>query len=186
MIAKLKAIYEKYREQIHYMIFGGLTTAVNMIAYYFLMFIPWFSDNDSSESVFKGILDKGVGYLVANAIAFVVAVIFSYWANRNFVFKHKVSGFGAILGQFFVFFGTRVLSFVIEEILLFTAVEKIGIGEYVAKWPVAVIVVVINYAFGKLVVFRKPAAVEGEAGGDSGADEPDGKPADGFDGEARP
>ena len=183
MIARIKAIYLKYQEQINYMIFGGLTTAVNMITYYFLMLIPWFSEYDSSKSVFKGILDKGVGYLVANAIAFVVAVIFSYWANRNFVFRHKVHGFGAVLAQFFLFFWTRVLSFIVEEILLFTAVEKLAISEYVAKWPVAVLVVVINYAFGKLVVFRKPAVADGESlcGQEAGPSR-----ADGPDGEARP
>ena len=173
MIARIKAIYLKFKEQIHYMIFGGLTTAVNMISYYFLMLIPWFSDNDSSKSIFKGILDKGVGYLVANAIAFVVAVVFSYWANRNFVFRNKVSGLEAIMRQFLMFFGTRVLSFIIEEILLFYAVEELGIGEYVAKWPVAVLVVVINYAFGKLVVFRKPKCLEDEDDPELPEDAPD-------------
>lgn len=155
MIDFVKKIYGKYKEQIHYMIFGGLTTVVNMIAYYFLMLIPWFSENGSVIRAFSK--EYTIGYLVANAVAFVVAVIFSYWANRNFVFKHKVHGLSAVLGQFFVFFGTRFLSFLVEEVLLFAAVEKIGISEYAAKWPVAVFVVVINYAFGKLLVFRKPA-----------------------------
>ena len=158
MIRKIVALYKRFREQIHYMIFGGLTTAVNMIAYYFLMFIPWFNASDNSVSAFGR--EYRIGYLVANAIAFVVAVIFSYWANRNFVFRHKVHGFGAVAAQFLVFLGTRVLSFFVEEILLFTAVEKLAISEYVAKWPVAIFVVLINYTFGKLVVFRKPKCAE--------------------------
>jgi putative flippase GtrA len=149
---KIKELYKKYRELINYAIFGGATTVVNMVAYYFLMLIPFFSTD-------IGITIRGekykIGYLIANAIAFVVAVIFSYIMNRQFVFGNKVTSAKAVIRQFFSFFITRLLSFVIEEILLFSLVEHIGVSEYIAKWPVAVFVVVINYAFGKLLVFRK-------------------------------
>ena len=152
MIQKIKSLYTKYRELINYAFFGGATTVVNMIAYYLLMLIPFFSAG-MTLTVFGR--EQDVGYLIANAIAFVVAVTFSYFVNRQFVFANKVTGAKAIVAQFFTFFVTRLVSFGIEEVLLYTLVEHIGVSEYIAKWPVAVLVVIINYAFGKLIVFKK-------------------------------
>lgn len=152
MFEKLKGLYFRYRELINYGIFGVATTVVNMAIYYLLMLIPFFSSHMAFWLFGK---DYEVGYLIANAIAFVGAVIFSYFANRHFVFENKVSGAAAIFRQFLTFFGTRVFSFVIEEVLLFVLVELMTVSEFIAKWPVAVLVVVLNYVFGKLLVFRK-------------------------------
>lgn len=152
MIRVVRALYGRFREQIHYMIFGALTTAVNMAVYYILMLIPWFRSGGYTVMLFSE--EKSVGYLIANAAAFVVSVVFSYFANRNFVFGNKVSGCFAVIRQFFVFFATRFASFVVEEVLLFIAVGRLGISEYVAKWPIAVSAVLINYTLGRFVVFR--------------------------------
>ena len=154
--AFISRLYNRHKEKFNYAIFGLMTTIVNLTTYHFLMFIPWFSSRDTTVYAFGE--EYAVGYLIANAVAFIVSVIFSYWANRNFVFRQKLRGAGAILGQFFVFLGTRLISFAVEEILLFVAVEHIGISEYASKWIVSVLVVVINYAFGKLVVFRPKEA----------------------------
>ena len=60
--------------------------------------------------------------------------------------------FGLVIS---IIIALALLSFIIEEVLLFVLVEKLLVSEYIAKWPVAVLVVIINYAFGKLLVFRK-------------------------------
>ena len=153
MIGKLKALFARYREQISYLIFGVATTAVNWIVYYLLMLVPFFASGENTFAAFGQ--TYRLGYLIANALAFVAAVVFSYWANRNFVFGNKVHGAGAVLKQFLLFAGTRLLSFGIEEALMFVSVEFVGMGEKLAKIPVAVIVVILNYVFGKLLVFRK-------------------------------
>ena len=80
MITKIKNLYFRYKELINYVIFGGATTVVNMVLYYILMLIPFFSTDISLE--FFGNAYK-IGYLIANAIAFVGAVIFSYVMNRG-------------------------------------------------------------------------------------------------------
>lgn len=152
MIEKIKELYKKYRELVNYAFFGGATTVVNMVAYYLLMLIPFFSYG-IKLTVFGR--EQDVGYLIANAIAFVIAVSFSYVVNREFVFANKVVGAKAVAAQFFTFFVTRLVSFGLEEVLLYTLVEHVGVSEYIAKWPVAVLVVIINYAFGKLIVFKK-------------------------------
>ena len=153
MLKKVKTLYFKYKELINYAFFGGATTVVNMAIYYLLMLIPFFSESVLAFRLMGR--EYGFGYLIANAIAFVGAVIFSYIMNRHFVFGNKVTTPRAVLRQFFDFFTTRLVSFAVEEILLFALVEYFTVSEYIAKWPVAVFVVVINYAFGKLFVFRR-------------------------------
>ena len=66
---KLKNLYGKFEEVIRYLIFGGLTTAVN-IAVFFLC--------DTT---------LGMNYLVANAISIVVSIIFAFLTNKKYVFK---------------------------------------------------------------------------------------------------
>ena len=69
----LKKIWEKYvnRETITYLVAGVLTTVINFIAYY------WFCNILHIEN------------LVANAIAWVVAVAFAYIINARWVFLEK-------------------------------------------------------------------------------------------------
>ena len=148
---KAKRAYVRYRQQINYMIFGFLTTVVNMATYYFLMILPRFS---SDETVTVMGREYAAGYLVANLIAYVVAMIFSYAANRNFVFGNKVSGKGAVIRQFFLFLATRLAALCVEEALLFVAVEHLDVSKFFAKWPVAMLMVLINYPLGKLIVFK--------------------------------
>ena len=148
---KAKKTYNKFKEQINYMLFGGLTTVVNMAAYYLLLTIPWFRSDD------KVILfseEYTLGYITANTIAYIIAMTFSYIVNRNYVFRHKVYGKGAIARQFLLFLVTRIIALAAETSLLYYAVEHIGISKYVAKWPVAIFMVLINYPFGKFLVFR--------------------------------
>lgn len=172
MTDKLKHLYSAYREQINYLIFGVLTTAVNWITYYLLMLVPFFASGDTSVAILNK--QYRVGYLLANAVAFAVAVVFSYWANRRFVFEEKARTTAAVLRQFFLFAGTRLFSFAVEEALMFVFVELVGLGEIVPKIPVAVIVVVLNYIFGKFLVFRKRSRPAGSHAGEK-ADAPEDK-----------
>lgn len=71
---KIKALFKKLvnRETVTYVIFGVLTTLVNLV-------------------VFKGadVLFRGEHYLVSNSIAWIVAVAFAYVTNKLFVFESK-------------------------------------------------------------------------------------------------
>lgn len=146
MIEKLKSVYARHREQINYLIFGVLTTLVNYVAYYPLV---WFVDDGTV--VFGGVR----WYLVANVIAWIAAVIFSYIVNRRYVFGSQKKGAGAIAAEFFSFVGSRLLSLVVEEALMWIFVDVAGINEQITKIAVSVITVLLNYITGKLVVFRK-------------------------------
>ncbi len=141
----------KYKELILYVFFGALTTLVNFAAFKF----------------FNVVLGEE-RYLVSNVIAWFVSVVFAYITNKLFVFESRTWQPKEIGKEIFSFFTARVFSFVIEEIGLYVLVDLLTFDRYridifgfvlggkmVSKIILAVIVVILNYFFSKLVVFRK-------------------------------
>ena len=162
-MAKFHALFEKHREVILYVFFGGLTTLVNALVYggfYFLLL--------------RALGDKGAA-LTANAAAWVASVAFAYVTNKLFVFSQKSWAAKVLWRELSSFVGARLFSFGVEQALLFLfiATWKGGILAWIeprlhlpterlsvwydlgVKVPIAVIVLVLNYIFSKFVIFRK-------------------------------
>lgn len=148
---KIKALYQKHKEIILYIIFGALTTLVNFVVYL----------------IFDLILDKDL-YLVTNLIAWVIAALFAYVVNKLFVFSVKSFDIKTVLRELLEFFGARVLSFLIEEAGMVLFVEALAFkniaidlsfftvtGDLIAKVILAVIVIILNYFFSKFIIFKK-------------------------------
>ncbi|MBS5729227.1 MAG: GtrA family protein [Clostridium sp.] len=151
------------REIITYIIFGVLTTAVNLVTFYIFkkifISIGW-------EGVFNKLLgsagwDKalkllgsGTDYLDATVIAWTVAVIFAFVTNKLIVFESK-SWKPAVAGKEFVgFIGARLFSLLVELVFMFVMVTLLKWNDFVAKLIVQVIVVILNYVFSKLLIFK--------------------------------
>lgn len=124
------------RETIVYGIAGLLTTAVNMVTYYILCY--WV------------IMD----HLLANIIAWVVAVTFAYFANAGWVFKDKRSTVKEELVKMMKFILARIFSLGVEEGGLFLFVSLLKYNNMAVKAGLAVIVIVINYIWSKFYVFN--------------------------------
>lgn len=148
---KIKELFFKYKELIVYVFFGGLTTLVNLVAFRVLSLIFGYDL-----------------YLVSNAIAWFICVIFAYITNKIWVFEVKDWSTPTLLKEIPAFFAARVFSFILEEIGLFVLVDLLKFneftldlvvidfsGEMVAKLILGVLVVIINYVFSKLVIFKK-------------------------------
>ena len=76
--------------------------------------------------------------------------------NRIWVFHSKAKGLGPVLGEMVRFFGCRGVSFVLDLLCMRVGVGTLGINDMVMKFLSNVIVVIVNYVFSKLIVFRKP------------------------------
>ena len=136
------------KEVILYLVFGVLTTLVNWVAYY----------------GFNKLLNE---ILLANFFAWIVAVAFAYITNKLFVFESKGVRGAALIKEIGGFIGARIFSFIIEEggmwivkhfgwTKLLFRVWKIDITQdLIAKILLAVIVVIMNYFFSKLLIFTK-------------------------------
>ena len=139
------------RETILYLIFGVLTTVLNLAVFW--------------------LMNKAVGEdlaLVNNAVAFVVAVAFAYVTNKLFVFESKSWDSATLLKEIPSFVGARLVSFGLEELLLWLAKDVLAVGRYslailglsigglmIAKILISVIVVILNYIFSKFFIFKR-------------------------------
>ena len=146
----IKKLFIKYKELITYVIFGVLTTLVNFFAFW----------------IFTKIFGEDL-YLVNNAIAWVVGVVFAYVTNKLFVFESKSWDLKLIAKEITGFLGARIFSFLVEESGMFLFVSVLGLGEssltllgftitgqFIVKILLAVIVVVMNYVFSKFFIFK--------------------------------
>ena len=125
------------KETISYVIFGVLTTIINLTLYYF----------------FSKIIN--INYLISNIISWIISVIFSYITNKLYVFNSKDKRMDVIVKEFIKFINCRLTSGFIEVLLLFLLVDIIKLNDIISKLAIGVIVVVLNFIFSKIFVFQK-------------------------------
>ena len=126
--------FNKCREVLMYLLFGGLTTLVNILSFFILRKLS-------------------VGVYVSNLIAWVVAVLFAFITNKLFVFESKDKSKSG--KELISFFGFRILSLGVDMGAMYLLLQVINTGEVFAKIIANVIVIILNYIFSKLFVFKK-------------------------------
>ena len=135
---------KKYRSVILYIIFGGMTTVIDWTVS-FLLYYFWGEAIDATPILLHG----------ANVIAWVAAVAFAYVTNRIWVFESKRRGFVPIICEIAAFAGGRVLTLLLQEIIMGVFCTWLGLNEYLFKLVAAVLVIILNYFISKILVFRK-------------------------------
>ena len=134
MYRKIKELFSKYREIVLYLVFGAGTTAVDLIVSYALY-------------------PTSINIHAVHTVAWISAVAFAYVTNRIFVFKSRTRGIGIIL-ETIKFAGSRVATFLIQEAIVFLLFDVMSYSEYVVKIPAAILVIILNYLFSRILVFR--------------------------------
>ena len=139
---KIKHIYLKNKEVINYFIFGVLTTIVNLIVKYILLFTILNVEN-------------AVELQLAVVISWIIACLFAYITNRKYVFESKSK---EILKEMTKFFSARIATLGLEMLIMFVFVTALGLNSdiWVIVWTLVaqVVVVVANYIFSKLIIFK--------------------------------
>lgn len=134
-----KELFARYREQVMYLVFGVLTTIVNYVLYLLC----------------GRVFPEGVWRIgAANLVAWVLSVLFAYVTNRRFVFRSGSTG-GAAAREVVSFVAARAFSLVLDMGVLYMAVYLFGWYDWVSKIIANVVVVIANYIFSKLFIFRK-------------------------------
>ena len=133
----LKKLFQKYREPLLYLIFGGLTTIVSIVSY----------------AACERIL--GMDPLVANIISWILAVSFAYVTNRKWVFESRAVGTGPVLREIVSFFGGRLATLGLEEVMLWVGIRLMGLDSLLVKLIAQIAVILSNYVISKVFVFRK-------------------------------
>lgn len=130
-------IYEKHREVILYLFFGGLTFLLSIFTF----------------ALFH--ITLNINELIANILSWIIAVLFAFFTNRVWVFEAPTKTYKEFISQLSTFLGGRVVTLIIEEGLLFIFITLLHLNSMVIKIFAQVIVIVLNYIISKCIIFKK-------------------------------
>lgn len=132
MNKKLKVL----EELISYSIFGVLTTIVNI-------------------AIFMLLDNLKIPYAIGTIIAWFISVLFAFYTNKKYVFKSNDNSKEAITKEVIAFYSSRVLSLLVDLVLMVLFVNIIGFSNLLSKIISNVVVIIINYLLSKLFIFKK-------------------------------
>lgn len=141
MKEKIMKIIKKVctKEIIFYVLFGILTTVINLGVFYALSNLLHWNDN------------------LSNVIAIVTAVLFAYFTNKDLVFHSEAKTLKEKWKEFAKFISGRAFTMIIEwaggAILFLTPMPQM-----VSKLIVTVVVVILNFFISKFFAFKKSSA----------------------------
>ena len=130
----LEPFYLKHKEGLLYLFFGGLVSV-------------------ASYGLFNIVC--GLNELLANILSWFIAVYFAYMTNRNYVFRVKYNDVRRHFRQMSDFFSARVLTLLLEELILFLFITRLDFSSMVVKVGAQFVVIVTNYILSKLYIFKK-------------------------------
>ncbi|MBR2246608.1 MAG: GtrA family protein [Bacilli bacterium] len=125
----------KFKSMFLYLLFGFLTTVINIVAFYLL------------DKVFNNIY-------ISNIIAWIISVAFAFITNKLLVFESKSMDNKLVFKESVLFIFFRVLSLLIEMVLLGLLVKTLFVDKIVSKVITNIVVIILNYIFSKLIIFK--------------------------------
>jgi len=123
------------KEVILYLLFGGLTTLVNIVTYAILA--KW----------------AGMDYKVATTIAWIAAVLFAYITNKIYVFQSKDMNRKNVIREFTSFIFFRGMSYLLDIGTMILLVEIASQDDLLSKIIANIFVVIFNYVASKYFIF---------------------------------
>lgn len=137
LLSPIKPFYQNHKEPLLYLFFGGLTTALSIACFWFLVY-PC-----SREP------------LAANVVTWVVCVAFAYITNRTWVFEHSARDARGIVREGASFVVGRLSTLALEELVLWVGIGLLNLNSLLVKTLAQVLVIVGNYIISKWLVFTK-------------------------------
>ncbi|NLL92251.1 MAG: GtrA family protein [Ruminococcaceae bacterium] len=132
-----KSLLKKYRDVIPYIIFGVLTTIVNIAVYWFMAH------------------PLGISVMPSTVIAWLGAVLFAYITNRKWVFRSEANTANAVLKEILSFFLCRLATGAVDWACMFIFVDILNLNDVVIKFMANILVIILNYVASKLFIFKR-------------------------------
>lgn len=123
-----------HNEVISYLIFGILTTLVNLLVF---------------EACFK----FGLQVLVANIIAWLISVLFAFVTNARYVFRSTYKAWTVFLRELWRFMASRLFTLAVETLILYFCLTLWQWPSLPVKLFAQVFVIVLNYVLSKCFIF---------------------------------
>ena len=165
MLRKIRDYLESHPKQyelLRYLVAGGLTTLLSMLISYGMEFA--LADKpEMTGGVFRWLIDcinaaTAPQQAAANAVSWVVAVLFAFWINRKMVFRVEGGGAASLWKELGEFAFGRVLSFLLFEEGMAYGLKLIGVENIWNRLIVLIVVMVFNYVVSKFWVFKEKKA----------------------------
>lgn len=137
---KVVDFYKKNKQVILYIFFGACTTVINGVCY---------------EGLYKC---TNIGNMTSTIIAWLIAVLFAFVTNKEYVFNAKRRCFKRRFNQFALFFLCRVFTGIFDVIIMVLAVDFLKLNSLLWKFISNIIITVINYVLSKFIIFKNPTA----------------------------
>lgn len=133
----IKKLINKFctKEVISYLIFGVLTTVVNIVVSVVL------------ESIFH------VEGNLASTIGIIACILFAYFTNRKWVFNSKANTVKEKFNEFIKFILGRSVTMVIEMAGFFLLFTVLSIPFFASKCAITIIVIILNFFISKFFIF---------------------------------
>ena len=132
-----KNIFIKYQSFLLYVIFGVLTTIVNIIVFFILYNM------------------LHTGHNIAYVVAWFWAVLFAYLTNRVWVFHSTSTTTASIIKEVWQFYLARVLTGIIGYFILTFGVDLLRQDANIWNIIQNIFVIVSNFVLSKLIIFKK-------------------------------
>lgn len=130
-MATLKSFFHKYHELINYLIFGVLTTLVNIVVFLLLQQI-----NPNY-------------YLINNIIAWLVSVIFAFITNKIYVFRSHSWNLNQLRKEIILFFGSRLFTLLVDEAIMYLGISILLQNPTLTKIIDQIIIILLNFILSK-------------------------------------
>lgn len=130
-------LMKKYKEQLLYVFFGGVTTLVNILTF--------------------GVCYEGMhlSNMISNILAWVLAVLVAFITNKLWVFDSKSMDMKVVLYEVATFFGCRAATGGLDLAIMFVSVDCLAWNAMIMKILSNIIVIIANYIASKLIIFKK-------------------------------
>lgn len=125
------------REIILYLIFGIVTTLVSIGS--FALFTRVFSLEEN----------------LSNILSIILAITVAFFTNRTLVFNSQAKTVKDFFSEVFKFILSRALTMLIEIFGFVLMFEILHINDLISKISITFLVIILNYIFSKLFVFKK-------------------------------
>lgn len=132
----MRKILDRYKSIILYVLFGGLTTLINIVVYYICSYSLSFNT------------------IISNVIAWILSVLFAYITNKIWVFESRIYDIRGLLKEIASFFGCRMATGILDILIMYVFVDIWLFPRMIMKCLSNVLVIVINYIASRLFIFN--------------------------------
>lgn len=125
---------KKIRKIIVYIFFGVITTVISFVS-------------------FKVFLDfVNMQYVLAFSLSWILAVTFAYFSTRKRVYESNITSKKEIKDEYIRFIIGRIITYVINLVLLMIAVEVFKFDEFYSNVIITIAVIILNYFVGDIMI----------------------------------